>query len=219
MTVVPGLRAATVNLICDHCGDSVEEIAVLPEPEVVWTVLHEHGWDGSPFAVGPHRCPGCTTASLVAPAEPAADRPPAPHTDPEGWRVDVADLPGTRVLTPSGDIDVLVADVLREALAAAVDGDRDVVLDLSRVGLLDSTGLGLLVRAHRDSRQQGRTFCLVAPSRFVLTVLHTMRLESVFLVFDHRAQALAGLAADRTDHPPEMSVGAPTLQRTTRGAS
>jgi anti-anti-sigma factor len=105
---------------------------------------------------------------------------------------------GVRVLTPSGDIDVLVADVLREALTSATADDRDVVLDLSRVGMVDSTGLGLLVRAHRDARQQGRTFCLVAPSRFVLTVLHTMRLDSVFLVFDHRPQALACLAAEPT---------------------
>ncbi|MEU4567893.1 STAS domain-containing protein [Micromonospora sp. NPDC023956] len=197
MTVVPGLRSGTVNLICDRCGDSVEAVpAVLPEPEVVWTVLNEYGWEGSPFAVGPHRCAGCTVASLVAPP-PDVDGPTAPSAGARTWRVDVEELPEAVVLTPSGDIDVLVADVLREALAAALTGDRDVVLDLHRVGMLDSTALGLLVRAHREARQQGRSFCLVAPSRFVLTVLHTMRLASVFLVFDHRPQALACLAADR----------------------
>ncbi|MFE0588913.1 STAS domain-containing protein [Micromonospora echinospora] len=202
MTVVPGLRSGTVNLICDRCGNSVEAVpAVLPEPEVVWTVLNDHGWEGSPFAVGPHRCAGCTVASLVAPP-PDADGPADPTAGPRAWRVDVEELPEAVVLTPSGDIEVLVADVLREALAAALSGDRDVVLDLCRVGMLDSTGLGLLVRAHREARQQGRSFCLVAPSRFVLTVLHTMRLESVFLVFDHRSQALACLAADRPDLSP-----------------
>ncbi|WDZ82629.1 STAS domain-containing protein [Micromonospora cathayae] len=199
MTVVPGLRADTVNLICDHCGDAVEGIpAVLPEPDVVWTVIGEHGWDGSPFAVGPHRCPGCIVATLVTPPAPDVDPGSPPRPDPDGWRVDVEEIAGVRVLTPAGDIDVLVADVLREALTTAVTADRDVVLDLSRVGMIDSTGLGLLVRAHRDARQRNRTFCLVAPSRFVLTVLHTMRLDSVFLVFDHRTQALTCLAAETT---------------------
>ncbi|SCL22645.1 anti-anti-sigma factor [Micromonospora pallida] len=199
MTVVPGLRSGTVNLICDRCGDSVEAVpAVLAEPEVVWTVLVEQGWEGSPFAVGSHRCAGCVVASLVA-APPEVGGPVDAATGPGGWQVDVEELPEAVVLTPGGDIDALVVDVLREALAAALSGDRDVVLDLCRVGMLDSTGLGLLVRAHREARQQGRSFCLVAPSRFVLTVLHTMRLESVFLVFDHRAQALACLAAERPD--------------------
>ncbi|BCL18094.1 STAS domain-containing protein [Micromonospora sagamiensis] len=202
MTVVPGLRSGTIDLICDRCGDSVEAVpAVLPEPEVVWTVLNQHGWEGSPFALGPHRCSGCTAASLVAPP-PDADAPVGAPAGPGAWRVDAEELPEAVVLTPSGDIDVLVADILREALAAALAGERDVVLDLCRVGMLDSTGLGLLVRAHREARQQGRSFCLVAPSRFVLTVLHTMRLESVFLVFDHRSQALACLAAGR----PGMST-------------
>ena len=68
MTVVPGLRPGTVNLICDRCGDSIESVpAVLPEPDVVWPVLNAHGWDGSPFAIGPHRCAGCTTAALATP--------------------------------------------------------------------------------------------------------------------------------------------------------
>lgn len=209
MTVVPGLRADTVNLICDHCGYADEGIpAILPEPDVVWTVLGEHGWEGPPFAVGPHRCPGCTVASLVTPVDSGTGpgTPPDPGDspvaaacpEPGSWRVTVEEVADVRVLTPGGDIDVLVADILREALAAAVTGDRDVVLDLSRVGMIDSTGLGLLVRAHRDARQYGRTFCLVAPSRFVLTVLHTMRLDSVFLVFDHRPQALTCLAAQPT---------------------
>lgn len=198
MTVVPGLRAGTVNLICDRCGESAEAVpAVLPEPEVVWPVLNAHGWDGAPFAVGPHRCPACASAAPVAP--PVAPAGSTASTGTSAWRVDVEEFPETVVLTPSGDIDVLVVDVMREALTTALAGRRDVVLDLSRVGMLDSTGLGLLVRAHREARQQGRSLCLVAPSRFVLTVLHTMRLESVFLVFDHRPQALACLAAERSN--------------------
>lgn len=195
MTVVPGRARDTVNLICDQCGDSLAGVtAILHEPDVVWTLIAECGWDGSPFALGPHRCPACATSSLAAPRDPAASAP-VTHDVPQAWHVNVEDLPQATVLTPSGGIDVRVADILREALTTAVTGRQDVVLDLSHVVLIDSTGLGLLVRAHRDCRQRGRTLCLVAPSRFVLTVLHTMRLDTAFLTFDHRQQALTCLAA------------------------
>uniref|UniRef100_UPI003F49F243 STAS domain-containing protein n=1 Tax=Micromonospora chalcea TaxID=1874 RepID=UPI003F49F243 len=52
-----------------------------------------------------------------------------------------------------------------------------------------SAGLGLRARAHQDARRDGRRLCLLSPSRFVLTVLHTMRLDGVFTVVDGRAPA------------------------------
>lgn len=217
MTVVPGEAADTVNLICDHCGDSLIGVtAVQQEADVVWTVLAEYGWDGSPFAIGPHRCPACAASSLVTPQDPAALSPAAPHGAPQTWSVQVEHGPVTTVLTPSGDIHVTVADQLREALNTAITAGRAVVLDLSRVTLIDSTGLGLLVRAHRDARQRGSTFCLAAPSRFVRTVLHTMRLENVFPTFEHRHAALTALAEPSSSALTAMAEPSSAALRGTR---
>ncbi len=58
-----------------------------------------------------------------------------------------------------------------------------VVVDLREVGFIDSTALGLLVRARQEARQHDGTFGLVAPSRFVRTVLHTMRLDGAFSIY------------------------------------
>jgi anti-sigma B factor antagonist len=63
------------------------------------------------------------------------------------------------------------------------------------VRLIDSTALGLLVRAHQDAKRYGRFVCLVAPSRFVITVLHTMRLRAVFPDFPDLGQTREWLAA------------------------
>ncbi|MGC4879004.1 STAS domain-containing protein [Micromonospora sp. DT43] len=184
MTVVPDDHLMT--LICDTCGDSLTAAAcVLPDAEVVWTLVSEHGWSGSPFATGPHRCPHC---SLLSPARPG-------HSSGEGHGsggiLGIDHLDDATVVTAAGDIDFDTGDALRAALRDAADAIGPVVVDLSRVHVIDSTGLGLLVRAHLDARERGVTLCLAAPSRFIRTVLHTMRLDGVFPVFDSRDEALA----------------------------
>ena len=99
------------------------------------------------------------------------------------------------------------------AVPAAVEVELtgDVVVDMARVGLVHPVGLGLLVRAHREAKQRGAVLCLAAPSRFVVTVLHTMCLTSVFPVLEDREQALAWLArqrraADAAPTPEEAQV-------------
>ncbi|GGR76212.1 hypothetical protein GCM10010169_20430 [Micromonospora fulviviridis] len=172
MTVVPAEHL--MMLICDGCGDSVTGTGcTLPDAEVVWTLVFENDWVGSPFASGPHHCPRCSVRTTV---------------DDGGLGVDdLDDVGGEPAVT-----EVDHADPVRRALAEAVTvGDR-VLVDLTEVEVIDSAGLGLLVRAHRETRQDGRRLCLVAPSRFVRTVLHTMRLDGVFPVFDSRTRALSG---------------------------
>jgi anti-sigma B factor antagonist len=95
------------------------------------------------------------------------------------------------VVTPLTDLDSDVAELIRPALMAAAGEGRDVVVDLHAVHVIDSAGLGLLVRAHQEAKQSGGRFALVAPSRFVLTVLHTMRLDGLFSVFPDRATAFS----------------------------
>ncbi|MGY0005933.1 STAS domain-containing protein [Micromonospora sp. I033] len=181
MTVVPAEHL--MMLICDGCGDSVTGTGcILPDAEVVWTLVFENGWSGSPFASGPHHCPRCGVRATV---------------DDGGLGVDDLDELGGTSAAPEAD----PAEWVRRALAeAVVVGDR-VLVDLAGIEVIDSAGLGLLVRAHQEARRDGRRLCLVAPSRFVRTVLHTMRLDGVFAVFDTHARALSGLAGAAP--PPE----------------
>jgi anti-anti-sigma factor len=172
-------------LICDGCGDSVTGTGcTLPDAEVVWTLVFENDWVGSPFASGPHHCPRCSVRNAV---------------DDGGLGVDDLDEVGRGPAVPEVD----PAESVRRALAeAATVGDR-VLVDLAEVEVIDSAGLGLLVRAHQEARRDGRRLCLVAPSRFVRTVLHTMRLDGVFAVCDSRTRALSG--AGGTAPPPRSA--------------
>ncbi len=70
------------------------------------------------------------------------------------------------------------------------------VLDLHAVHLIDSAGLGLLVRAHHEAKHRGGSLSLVAPSRYVRTVLHTMRLDTVFHTYPDEQAAFRALRPD-----------------------
>lgn len=109
-------------------------------------------------------------------------------------RIEVRTLPAAAIVTVRGDVDIDLAAELRACLAEAIARRRRVVLNFAEVAVIDSVGLGVLVRAHRDARRLGGALCLVAASRFVVTVLHTMRLDAIFALFDDCEQALAWLA-------------------------
>ncbi|MFG1604976.1 STAS domain-containing protein [Actinoplanes sp. NPDC049265] len=98
--------------------------------------------------------------------------------------------PRAVVITPMGDLDADAAAVLRHELMTAAEHGGHVIVDLHGVHLIDSPALGLLVRAHQRTREQHGTFALVAPSRFVRTVLHTMRLDTAFTTYDDLDTAL-----------------------------
>jgi anti-sigma B factor antagonist len=57
---------------------------------------------------------------------------------------------GLLVVAPIGDIDIVTGGVFLEALIAAVAaGESQLIVDLGRVPFMDSTGLAILLSAHR----------------------------------------------------------------------
>jgi anti-anti-sigma factor len=104
----------------------------------------------------------------------------------------------------AGDLDLEMAPDLRAALGWAVDRHHGVVIDLTGVPRLDSAGLGVLVRAHARAKHHDGVLCLVGPSRFVQTVLHTMHVDGVFPIFDDCVTAFRWLNDD--DAEPSADV-------------
>ena len=203
MTVVPDDNLMT--LICDTCGETTTGMAcVLPDAEVVWTLVSDHGWSGSPFATGPHRCPRCSTLPPGATTNGGPDRlgagEPAAGAAGQGHEV--------TVLSSDAAVGAESGEALRAALRAAASLAGTVVVDLARVQVIDSVGLGLLVRAHREVRERGERLCLAAPSRFIRTVLHTMKLDGVFPIFASLDEALTQLRAQAcaTGDPVRVDV-------------
>lgn len=60
-----------------------------------------------------------------------------------------------------GTLDLATAPTLRAALSEAQDARKDVVVDLTRIEFIDSTGLGALIGAHRRAAEHGRCVRLI----------------------------------------------------------
>lgn len=88
----------------------------------------------------------------------------------------------------TGRLDARGAGPARDALHTALTtGSGRLVVDLSGVELLDATGLGVLVGAHRRARLDGRELVLAdAPPR-VARILSLTRLDRVIAVEHRRA--------------------------------
>lgn len=96
---------------------------------------------------------------------------------------------GTAVVAPSGDLDMAVADQLRDCLSEIIGtGPRHLIIDLTRVTFVDSTILGVFVGA-RNRLGEGRVR-LVATDPAVLRIFHVTGLDQVFTFHRTRDQAL-----------------------------
>jgi anti-sigma B factor antagonist len=100
---------------------------------------------------------------------------------------------GPTVLAVSGEVDVHTGPALRDRIADALDSGRPrLVVDLSGVDFLDSTGLGVLVAGLNRSQELGGTLSLVCPRPRILTVLRITGLDELFVIHPTVEDALAG---------------------------
>ncbi|MED7925400.1 STAS domain-containing protein [Nonomuraea sp. LP-02] len=100
------------------------------------------------------------------------------------------------VVSLAGEVDVDNATRVRACLgeaaaeAAKVPGPR-LVVDLSGLTFIDTTGLGVLVRQLAALRERDGSMALVAPDGQVLRRLRRTNLAPLFPIYDTLSQALA----------------------------
>jgi len=70
-------------------------------------------------------------------------------------------------------------------------GNTRLVLDLEEVPVIDSSGIGLLVRSLTSARKQGGSVKLLKPSKFAVQSLKLIGLLSQFEVFQDTQAAVA----------------------------
>ena len=90
---------------------------------------------------------------------------------------------GVVVVKPTGKLNMVAAPMLRKELQGVVEGgQKHIVVDLSGVELVDSSGLGALISGLKAARQAGGDLRVAAPSRQVITVLELTNLNRVLRV-------------------------------------
>ena len=70
-------------------------------------------------------------------------------------------------------------------------GETCFVVDLGEVSMIDSSGIGLLVRCLTAAKQHSGSLKLLNPSKFAVQTLRMTGLLSLFEVFEDEAQAVA----------------------------
>jgi len=89
---------------------------------------------------------------------------------------------GTVVVRLAGEVDVAVTDALAEALAQAdADEPRLLIIDLSELGFLDSSGFNVLTKAYKHARSNGRELVLANPHH-IIHALQVSGLSSFFVI-------------------------------------
>jgi anti-sigma B factor antagonist len=93
----------------------------------------------------------------------------------------------------TGDIDLANSPEVRKALLREVRENRTprVVMNLSKVRYIDSSGVASLVEGLKASRDLGLRFILFGLSQSAREVLQLSRLIRIFEVYDNEDQALA----------------------------
>jgi anti-sigma B factor antagonist len=100
-------------------------------------------------------------------------------------------VPEPIVIAPTGELDLAGASAFRTELHDAAEGANDgLIVDLSDVVFIDSSGLAVILEIDGQLRRQQRQLAVVAPRGTAAAVLLTLAgLRRRLDVFDSRAAA------------------------------
>lgn len=106
----------------------------------------------------------------------------------EQGRPVVISLEGSALGGPEG---MAFSGALNEALDA--EKGADVVVDLAKVDIMNSSGLGMLVAASRSVKGAGGTLALAGANEALQKLLKMTRLDTVFAQHETREDAVESL--------------------------
>src|SRR5215217_5490945 len=101
-------------------------------------------------------------------------------------------LDNAHLVTASGELDVAAAPQLSAILTmGAASSQPVVVLDLGGASFIDSTALGVIIRAADQLKGAGKQLFVVAPEGPVSRLLELTNLKQHFAVYQDRDEAIS----------------------------
>ena len=96
------------------------------------------------------------------------------------------------IVAVTGEVDVYSAPLLKEKITELLEsGQNTLIVDLSGVGFLDSTGLGVLVEARTATTEAGGALPLVCSQERILKLFTITGLDGVFTIHSTVDEAVA----------------------------
>jgi len=110
--------------------------------------------------------------------------------------IDVRNKGGVQVMRLRGDLKMGQAvDLLRQDVEEVTQaGNLNLVMNLTDVPMVDSSGIGILVRTLTSVKQRGGALKLVNPSKFTVQTLKLVGVLNLFEVFPEEDQAVKSFA-------------------------
>jgi len=110
--------------------------------------------------------------------------------------IEVEEKEGINVVTPVGELDVYTVPLFRKVVLK-LEGDRkhDLILDLTRVTFIDSSGLGSLIEIYQKMSAAKGEVAYVVDNPRVLKILKLVDLDKVFRLFSNLGRALQHVGA------------------------
>lgn len=102
---------------------------------------------------------------------------------------------GVAVVDVDGDLDMAAVDDVDAALQEALSQGRPVVVDLTDVAFIDSTGMRAMIEARRRSREDAVPMVLVCPDN--AAVWRLLELTGTTGFFEVKGTRAAAVAAAR----------------------
>lgn len=97
----------------------------------------------------------------------------------------------TTIVALSGDVDLDSSPQVRSVLLESVHAKHGVLVDMSGVSYIDSSGVASLVEAYQSARRGSTQFALVAVSDAAMRVLELARLDQVFSIHASVSEAMS----------------------------
>ena len=96
----------------------------------------------------------------------------------------VREQQGVSIVSLSGEVDLETSPEARRVLLDCVGQGKPLLVDLSAVTYIDSSGVASLVETYQAARADGGSFALVMISDAVRRVLQLARLDKIFSIYD-----------------------------------
>lgn len=90
---------------------------------------------------------------------------------------------GFQVLALSGEVDLSWSGDIRRRILDSLRAEGAVLVELSEVSYIDSSGIAALVEGYQTARTNDQRFGLVNVSQAVMSVLKLARLDEVFPIY------------------------------------
>jgi anti-sigma B factor antagonist len=105
------------------------------------------------------------------------------------------------IITPSPEVEKMPENLMEQAALMVLaplrsDPPAGLVFDLSRVDYVGSLFLSFLLRCHKRVKEHGSEVVVAGASPRARELLHMTALDTLWALYDSRAEALSALAGD-----------------------